>query len=70
MSEDFIFPPKFLTVIIADYAKFTHAQEPVEHGSVKIELTQEQLNKLRLNYTDSRGTDKHYEKISQCFLEE
>ena len=52
---------KELTVIIADYAPFIHLQEPVNHRSVKIKLTDEQAEQFKL------GKNEH---ISQCFIEE
>lgn len=62
--------PKFLTVIIGDDSRFIHLQEPVQHRTVKIKLTQEQRDALSLKFTGAQGPVAHYEFISKCILEE
>ena len=52
-------PPDLLTVIFSDYG--SHAQEPVVHRSVRIELTTKQQEQLT-----SRNDGDSW---SQCFLE-
>lgn len=59
-----------LTVVIRDVSAFVHLDEPVTRRTVRIQLTDEQIEKLRLHYThSSHGSDFH-EQISTCFLEE
>lgn len=61
---------KILTVIMADFGAFSCAQEPVQHRTIHIALTSEQLKQLQPHYTHTTGGEKHYESISHCFIEE
>ena len=58
----------FLTVVIRNLFPLT-MEEPVEHRTVKIEFTPEQLKKLEPRYVGSRGGDDYYEDYSQAFIE-
>ena len=58
-----------LTVIINNIAPFIHLQEPVQHRSVRIELTEEQKKMLRMKWVARSGATDYYEEISHCFLE-
>lgn len=58
-----------LTVIIRDEGPLIHLNEPVCLRSVRIELTQEQLEKLRVKHTYTINGQECYESISHCFLE-
>ena len=65
-----ILPSQTLTVIIRDDGPFVHMQEPCTYRTVHIELTDNQLEKLKLlNTYQVCGTDG-YESICKCFLEE
>lgn len=54
------YPSNRLTVIVRDIGDFVNCGEPVQHRSVAITLTDEQVRKLRL---------RQWEAISQCFIE-
>lgn len=70
MSEKYVLPKsRFLTVIIRDNSPFIFMQEPPTHRSVTIELTDEQLNSLKLNYIGVSCGQEYYESISKAFLE-
>lgn len=59
-----------LTVIIRNDAPIRQCQDNPSYRSVTIELTEKQMGKLDLKYTDNNLCDtSFYEEISQCFLE-
>lgn len=64
------YPPKTLRVIIRDAAPLAIMQEPVSHRSVSIELTDEQMERLRLHSHGSAGGAPIYEEVSLVFFEE
>lgn len=59
-----------LMVVIRNTAPFIFMQEPCSHRSVRIKLTEEQLNSLTLFYIGQSGKTIHFEEISQSFLSE
>lgn len=61
-----------LTVVIRNLGPMFYAEEPPTHRTVQIQLTDEQLEKLRLKVTHGFGYPSidQYEEISNCFLEE
>lgn len=69
MQEQPKFPSKWLRVVIADDSRFVHLQEPVQHRTVLIELTPEQLKKLELRCTGNLGKTLLFEDISQIFFD-
>jgi len=58
-----------LTFVIADMGAFECVGEPISHRTVKIELTDEQKDKLTLKQTHHIRGDERYESISQVFME-
>lgn len=58
-----------LTVIIRDVSPLTVLQEPVTHRTVSIELTEAQLEQLKLKCTGMNYGEPIYEDISRCFFE-
>lgn len=64
------FPSRKLRVIIRDPAPLVVLSEPVAHRSVEIELTDEQLDKLRLRNTGVSCGNPLFEDISSVFFEE
>jgi hypothetical protein len=62
--------PRFLTVVLRDIAPMVHLNEPVNHRSVRIELTENQRKILSLNNTHTIGGIEFYENISLAILEE
>ena len=63
-------PPSTLTVIIIDHSPLVHMGEPVAKRSVRIKLTAEQQQALRLKYIGRSGTVDLFEEVSCCFLED
>lgn len=60
-----------LRVVIRDHSKYVLMNEPVEHRSVSVRLTPEQINALRLNDVDDpmgRGTCTT-EEVSSVFFD-
>jgi hypothetical protein len=62
-------PGNILTVVIRNDAPLIHCGDCPSYRSVRIELTDEQLNLLGLKWTSSSGKDDYYEEISRCFIE-
>jgi hypothetical protein len=67
---DNIKPTRTLRFIIIDPAPFYFMQEPCERRSVKIELTDEQLQRLELRKTGTNCGKPVYENISAIFLDD
>lgn len=64
-------PPRTLTVILRNYAPSWAFKDPVEHRTVRIRLTDEQCQVLRLRCTHEPSPGQTYfEEISQCILED
>jgi hypothetical protein len=59
-----------LTVVIADYSEFICAQEPVQHRTVRIELTNEQQDQLQMRQTGTSCGNPIFERVSMVFLED
>jgi hypothetical protein len=57
--------PKTLTLIIKDVSPLIYEEEPVQHRTVHIELTEDQ--RVRLECLNNANL---YEEISFCFLED
>ncbi len=64
-----IIPNNILTVIIRDNSPMIFLQDAVSHRSVKIELTHEQVEQLKLNWIGTSCGHDYYEEIAQCFIE-
>ena len=62
-------PNKTLTVVIRDDSPLINAGDTPRYRTVQVELTDEQLQKLKLRYSHSSGMNLYYEEISQCFIE-
>lgn len=58
----------FLTVVIRNLYPLT-MDEPVEHRTVRIDFTPEQLKKLEPRHVGSCGGGDYYEDYSQAFIE-
>lgn len=69
MSKGPIYPGNKLTVIIRNDAPMIHCGDSPSYRSVQIALTEEQMQKLRLNYAHSSGGNDFHEDISKCFIE-
>lgn len=71
MSErpDPILPGETLTVIIRDDGPMAVANDAPTYRSVRIKLTQEQREQLKLHQTWRSGGVFHHETISRCFIE-
>jgi len=63
-------PAVRLTVVIRDESPLIHMQEPVNHRTVHIELTQEQREQLALKCVGRAGGTDLYEQIASAFLED
>lgn len=69
--KPFVLPGDFLTVLIRDDSPFLHFQCSPSFRSVRVLLTAEQRESLKLRYTDTRGSDHYgYETIDRCFIED
>ena len=69
--KPFLLPGDFLTVVIRDDAPFVHLQASPSYRSVRVLLSWEQREALKLHHTDTRGGDNHgYESIDRCFIED
>ena len=66
---DHTYPGRILTVVIRDDSPFVHMQEPVRHRTVRIELTDAQIEQLRMRQTGTVMGVPMYEDVAQCFLE-
>lgn len=62
-------PNVLLRVIIRDDSPFMHMQEPPYKRVVTLQLTDEQIELLRLKWISKFGSTDYYENISDCFLE-
>ena len=58
-----------LTVLIRDAGPMINFQDPPTHRSVRIHLTDEQVDSLALQCTGTSGGNPIYEDISSCFIE-
>ena len=61
---------KRLTVIIRDDAPMIHCGDVPSKRRVTVDLTSEQIEKLRLFSTSSQSGVDIFESVSFCFLEE
>ena len=59
----------FITVVIANAFPLTF-QEPVQHRTVRIDLTDEQVGKLKLELVGHSCGNDYHEYYSQAFIEE
>lgn len=66
---EYIYPARFMTVIIRDDAPMIHCGDSPSYRTVKIELTDEQIGRIKLKNTSTSGGNKYYEEISRCILE-
>ena len=64
-----IYPCRTLTVIIRNDSPWVNCNSAPTYRSVHVELTQEQIDKLALNWAWSCGDTRHYEEVAQCFIE-
>lgn len=62
--------PECVTFVIRDIMSFVHLQEPVQHRTVQIALTESQRNQLRLRYLGKVSGSPVFEEISQVFVDE
>ena len=62
-------PGSLLTVIIRDDGPLVHAGDTPSFRSVRITLTPNQLQKLKLGHAGTVNGVDIYESISQCFIE-
>lgn len=58
-----------MTVVIADDSRFIHLQEPVQHRTVQIKLTDEQRRLIALHHVGRLGKTDIFESISSCWIE-
>ena len=70
MSRDPIRPGKILRVIIRDDSPLIHCDDHPSYRSVGVELTDDQLDAIKLRWAGSSRGNDHYESISKCFIEE
>ena len=63
-------PDDTLTVIFRDDGPMVCAGDSPAFRSVKIKLTEEQRDALRLRGTYTSGNTEYYESISRCFIEQ
>lgn len=59
-----------LTVILRNISPFICLEEPVEHRTIHIEFTLEQLELLKPRKTGFSSGSPTFEQVSQCFIEE
>jgi hypothetical protein len=59
-----------LRVIFRNDGPLVHCQDSPSYRLVSIDLTPEQIEKLKPRYVYSVGSKDYYEEISKCFLEE
>ncbi len=64
-----IYPIGVLTVVIRDDAPMTHCGDSPTYRSVAIDLTPDQVSKIKLFPTSSSGGNVFHENVSKCFLE-
>ena len=62
-------PPPILTVIVSDPSPFVHLQESPAYRTVRLRLTDKQVEELQLRCTGNQGGVRIYEHIARCFLE-
>ncbi len=58
-----------LRVIFRNDAPMVHCNDSPSYRLVSIDLTPEQIEKLKPRYCYSIGVNDYYEEISKCFLE-
>jgi len=58
-----------LTIIIRDNAPLIFANSTPTYRTVRVRLTEDQQNKIRLKHTGTLGGDEVWEEVSQCILE-
>lgn len=63
-------PKGHLTFVVRDTAPLAVLQEPVGHRTVRVELTEEQLDRLSLRKTGWSGGGPIYESISMVLWED
>lgn len=65
-----VYPQRTLTVVISNVAPLVHLGEPVQQRTVQIELTDEQIEAIKLNWVGTdRGNELH-EHVSCCFFDD
>ena len=64
-----ILPNNELTVIIRDDSPLIFCDDSPTYRSVTINLTNEQLQKLKLRWIGERNRKNFHETISKCFIE-
>jgi hypothetical protein len=69
VSEPKILEDQKLTVLIRDDSPFIHLGGSPACRSVSIELTNEQLEKIKLKYIGQAAGKNMYESIDKCFIE-
>jgi|HubBroStandDraft_4_1064222.scaffolds.fasta_scaffold382929_5 hypothetical protein len=66
-------PPKhpigILTVIIRDDAPMIHCGDSPSYRTLRIALTEEQINEIELRHTATVATQEYFESISRTILE-
>lgn len=62
-------PGKVLTVIIRDDSPMIHCQDAPKFRSVRVILTDDQVNLITLGCTGTTGGTPIYEVVSKCFIE-
>lgn len=68
MSKDYRQPDNILKVIIRNDAPMVFCNDTPSYRSVDIELTEDQMDKIKLRHVGTSGKTKYYEDISRCFL--
>lgn len=61
--------PKFFTVIIKDSSPVYLENQPAMLRSIRLPLTPEQQEMIRLRFTYKTGDKEHFEEISQIVVE-
>lgn len=64
-----ILPNNQLTVIIRDDSPLIFCDDFPVYRSVTINLTDDQIQKLKLRWIGERNRENFYETISECFIE-
>ena len=62
-------PNNTLTFVIRDDSRMVHCGDSPTYRTVHIELTEEQIQQIKLNYTHTVSGKEYYEEISRCFIE-
>ena len=64
-----VFPNRVMTVIIRDDSPMIHCVDSPSYRAVRVPLTDEQIEMLKLRHVGSVGSIDYYEAISRAIIE-